>query len=203
MATMETELPRRLSESSQPASIRRCVRHRPLAVQDTQGITLSRFICSLGPKLKVAYCLPSFARQIVYNHQVFNSKEEFLEAFDKKELNISSYPPIDPNWAARYRKGPLRDLGQLAGPRTIPFSGLRFRVDAEQQFISWMGWEFYLGFDRDMVSRRVKDKCHGTDLEGTFQGMSLWNIKFLNDRIIYELSPQEGEHGRVIDAPRC
>lgn len=50
-----------------------------------------------------------------------------------------------------YFQGPRRDLDHLAGPRTVPFSGLRFRVDSEQQFISWMGWEFYLGFDRDMV----------------------------------------------------
>lgn len=88
---------------------------------------------------------------MLYNQQLFNSKEEFLEAYDNKTLKIETYPPIDPNWAARYRKGASRDLGHLAGPRSVPFSGLRFRVDVAEQFISWMGWGFYLGFDRDMV----------------------------------------------------
>ncbi|KAL6298067.1 hypothetical protein BKA93DRAFT_105710 [Sparassis latifolia] len=35
-----------------------------------------------------------------------------------------------------------------------------------------MGWEMYLGFDRDM-------------------GLSLWDIHFRDERIIYELAPQE------------
>lgn len=35
-----------------------------------------------------------------------------------------------------------------------------------------MGWGLYLGFDRDM-------------------GLSLWDIRFLGDRIIYEVSPQD------------
>ncbi|KAF8316633.1 amine oxidase catalytic domain-containing protein [Clavulina sp. PMI_390] len=113
--------------------------------------------------------------KVVYNRQIFNSTAELLEAFDNKTLKIEKYPPIDPNWAARYRtrdRSTRRDLDWLAGPRSVPFDGLRFRVDVERQFVTWMGWEFYLGFDRDM-------------------GMSLWNIKFLGDRIIYELAPQE------------
>jgi hypothetical protein len=48
--------------------------------------------------------------------------------------------------------GARRDLDHLEGPRSVPFSGLRFRVDQQNQFVSWMGWEMYLGFSRDMVS---------------------------------------------------
>ena len=47
-------------------------------------------------------------------------------------------------------------------------------MDKAEQYVSWMGWEMYLGFDRDM-------------------GLSLWNLVFLGDRIAYELAPQEGE----------
>lgn len=108
---------------------------------------------------------------MVYNHQLFNSKEEFLEAYDNKTLKTETYPPIDPNWAARYRKGPSRDLGQLAGPRSVPFSGLRFRVDVAEQFISWMGWEFYLGFDRDMVRYLLTSLEMGKRWNGMFLGI--------------------------------
>lgn len=52
-----------------------------------------------------------------------------------------------------------------------------------------MGWSMYLGFERDMV--RAEITC--LLLLTPAQGLSLWNINFLNERIIYELSPQEGE----------
>ena len=32
----------------------------------------------------------------------------------------------------------------------------------------------------------------------THQGLSFWNIKFLNERIIYELSPQEGAYHHIL-----
>jgi primary-amine oxidase len=35
-----------------------------------------------------------------------------------------------------------------------------------------MGWSFYLSFARDM-------------------GMSLWDVRFRGERILYEISPQE------------
>ncbi|EJD41689.1 amine oxidase catalytic domain-containing protein [Auricularia subglabra TFB-10046 SS5] len=110
--------------------------------------------------------------KIVYNRQIFDSKEEFIQAFDNGTLEIERDPDIDPDWTSRKRKGAARDLDDRTGPRSVSFSGLRFRVDAEKRYVSWMGWDFYLGFERDM-------------------GMSLWNINFLGERIIYELSPQE------------
>lgn len=47
--------------------------------------------------------------------------------------------------------GTRRELDHLPGPRHVTFNGPRFRVDKEKQFVTWMGWSFYLGFDRDMV----------------------------------------------------
>ena len=64
--------------------------------------------------------------------------------------------------------GPQRDLDHLPGPRSVSFAGLRFRVDRDQQYVSWMGWGVYLGFDRDM-------------------GLSLWDIRFRDERIVYEV----------------
>ncbi|KAL6298051.1 amine oxidase catalytic domain-containing protein [Sparassis latifolia] len=101
--------------------------------------------------------------KIVYNHQVFSSTDEFLEAFHNGTLKRLPARPdqrTDVAWSRRERPDiPPRDLDDLPGPRSVSFGGLRFR-------------EMYLGFDRDM-------------------GLSLWDIHFRDERIIYELAPQE------------
>lgn len=76
----------------------------------------------------------------------------------------------DVEWTSRTRPDTTpRDLDHLPGPRAVSFAGLRFRVDRATQYISWMGWGMYLGFDRDM-------------------GLSLWDIRFKGERLIYEVS---------------
>lgn len=108
----------------------------------------------------------------MYNHQIFTSTESFLEAFHNGtlvRLPNERNQGEDLSWSSRKRVGPQRDLDNLPGPRSVSFSGLRFRVDRELQYISWMGWGLYLGFDRDM-------------------GLSLWDVRLRNERIIYEVS---------------
>ena len=106
----------------------------------------------------------------MYNHQVFDSTESFLEALHNGSLKRTPLPAqeTDFSWSTRKRVGAQRDLDHLPGPRSVSFAGLRFRVDHEQQYVSWMGWGLYLGFDRDM-------------------GLSLWDIRFRDERIIYEV----------------
>ncbi|KAI1798357.1 amine oxidase catalytic domain-containing protein [Ganoderma leucocontextum] len=116
--------------------------------------------------------------KIVYNHQMFNSTDGFMAAYRDGTLKrLPKRPDQDPasvEWSTR--KLPLphapRDLDHLPGPRSVSFGGLRFRVDRALQYVSWMGWGMYLGFDRDM-------------------GLSLWDLRFKGERIIYELAPQE------------
>ncbi|WWD21794.1 hypothetical protein CI109_106282 [Kwoniella shandongensis] len=116
------------------------------------------------------------ALRVVYNNQVFASLEEFKEAWANGTLIRSKKPLINDTsgWATRSRvgKGNKRDLDDRAGPRSVSFDGLRFRVDPDEQYVTWMGWSFYLGFERDM-------------------GLNLWDINFRGERIIYEISPQE------------
>ncbi|KAF4575382.1 hypothetical protein EYR36_006741 [Pleurotus pulmonarius] len=117
--------------------------------------------------------------KLVYDKQVFTSTAAFLEAFHNGTLK--PLPPVDDStsndthpWSSRYRPNPsfTLDLDHLPGPRSVPFAGLRFRVDEKIKYVSWMGWGMYLGFDRDM-------------------GLSLWDIRFRKERIIYELAPQD------------
>ncbi|KZT20392.1 amine oxidase catalytic domain-containing protein [Neolentinus lepideus HHB14362 ss-1] len=115
--------------------------------------------------------------KIVYNHQVFDSIDSFLDAFHNGTLQRLPERPDqrkDPSWSTRKRPNPeyRRDLDHLPGPRSVSFAGLRFRVDKELQYVSWLGWGLYLGFNRDM-------------------GLSLWDIRFRDERLIYELAPQE------------
>ncbi|KIY73996.1 amine oxidase catalytic domain-containing protein [Cylindrobasidium torrendii FP15055 ss-10] len=114
--------------------------------------------------------------KVVYNHQVFDSTEDFLNALNNGTLERIPHRPDDDNtdfsWTSRRKVGVTRDLDHLPGPRSVSFAGLRFRVDQATQYVTWMGWSMHLGFTRDM-------------------GLNLWNIGFKGERIIYELSPQE------------
>ncbi|WVQ70156.1 uncharacterized protein L199_008381 [Kwoniella botswanensis] len=114
--------------------------------------------------------------KLVYNGQVFASEAEFRKAWSEGKLKKSKKPLLNDTseWATRTRKnkGGRRDLDDRAGPRSVSFDGLRFRVDQEEQYLTWMDWSLYLGFERDM-------------------GLNFWDINFKGERIIYEISPQE------------
>lgn len=58
--------------------------------------------------------------------------------------------PYDSDWATRSIKGKPRDLDDRPGPRTVQLDGARYKVDSEEGYVSWMGWQFYMSFERDM-----------------------------------------------------
>lgn len=78
---------------------------------------------------------------MVYNNQTFSSPEEFRSAWQSGNLKRSKKPLLADasGWATRNRmnKGSQRDLDDRAGPRSVSFDGLRFRVDQEEQYITW------------------------------------------------------------------
>ncbi|KAJ7759342.1 amine oxidase catalytic domain-containing protein [Mycena maculata] len=114
--------------------------------------------------------------RMVYNRQVFATTEDFMEAYSNGTLKRSRSPDApaadEEAWAGRERRGAKRDLDERAGPRQVSFNGPRYKIDKENQWVSWLGWSFYLSFARDM-------------------GMSLWDVNFRGERILYEISPQE------------
>ncbi|KAI5825435.1 amine oxidase catalytic domain-containing protein [Schizophyllum commune Tattone D] len=111
--------------------------------------------------------------KVVYNKQVFDSVADFNTALKNGTLVRAHHDSsADVSWATRKPTGAVRDLEHLPGPRSVSFAGLRFRVDERTQYVTWMGWSMYLGFDRDM-------------------GLNFWDIRIKGERIIYELSPQE------------
>ncbi|KAG8218933.1 amine oxidase catalytic domain-containing protein [Butyriboletus roseoflavus] len=120
--------------------------------------------------------------KIVYNHQVFDTTESFLEALRNGSLERAPLPvqqDMDFSWSTRKRIGAQRDLDYLPGPRSVSFAGLRFRIDREQQYVSWMGWGLYLGFDRGHGSQPVghsipKRKDHLRTGNDPFQSSTAW-----------------------------
>ncbi|ORX38990.1 copper amine oxidase [Kockovaella imperatae] len=106
----------------------------------------------------------------VYEGKMYDGLDDLVAAW--KEGHLTKSPPSSYEWATRAIRGKMRDLDDRAGPRSVHFDGARYRFDEKEQYVTWMGWAFYVGFERDM-------------------GVHLWDINFRGERIIYELSPQE------------
>ncbi|KAB5594148.1 Primary-amine oxidase [Ceratobasidium theobromae] len=112
-------------------------------------------------------------RRIVYNNQVFNSIDKFTTAYKSGSLKRGVKPDlINQDWSTRKRTGNARALDKRPTPHNVVFGGSRIKADKNAQYVEWMGWSLYLGFNRDT-------------------GLTLWNIKFKGERIIYELALQE------------
>jgi len=95
--------------------------------------------------------------KVVHDQQVYESVDAFVAAWKAGKLVRSPSETISPDWAGRNRRGRRRELDDRPGPRLVYPDGARFRADEEEQWVSWMGWSFYLSFERDM-------------------GVSLWDV---------------------------
>lgn len=106
-----------------------------------------------------------------YNGVLYASTEAFRTAW--KNGDVKKLPPNrDGKWteAQPDEKGiPGREKNT---PIMIQPDGPRYKIDKEENFVSWMGWDFYLNA-----------------VQST--GLGLWDIKFRGERIIYELGLQE------------
>lgn len=76
------------------------------------------------------------------------------------------------DWVTTDKTGPDLPYDTLPPPVQVQPAGQRFAVDEEQQYVEWGDFSFYITFTRDT-------------------GMRLFNIKYKNDTILYELGLQE------------
>lgn len=106
----------------------------------------------------------------VAHGRLYRTLEALRAAYEAGEFHAAKWDPSD--WASRNVRGKQRDLDDRAGLRQVQPEGQRYRVDVKEDYVTWMGWAFYLGFERDM-------------------GLHLWDIRFRAERVIYELAPQE------------
>ncbi|MCJ1472377.1 hypothetical protein MMC13_001024 [Lambiella insularis] len=109
--------------------------------------------------------------QWYYNGIIYNSTEMFRAAwrgpdFEKVQQNR------DGDWTdiEDYSRGPSGR--EKPPPVMVQPCGTRYEVDRDEKFVSWMGFKFYIAFSQST-------------------GLSLFDIKFKDERIIYELGMQE------------
>jgi primary-amine oxidase len=106
-----------------------------------------------------------------YNGVLYDSTKAFRGAWKSGELK-----KLPPNRDGKWTEAQPDEKGMPGREKNTPImiqpDGPRYKVDKEEKFVSWMGWEFYLNA-----------------VQST--GLGVWDIKFKGERIIYELGLQE------------
>jgi primary-amine oxidase len=106
-----------------------------------------------------------------YNGVLYSSTEEFRKAWKNGDI-IKQKPNSDGKWTASHPD----ETGILGREKNTPVmvqpDGPRYKIDREENHISWMGYSFYL------AARQAT-------------GLGLWDVTFKNERILYELGLQE------------
>lgn len=112
--------------------------------------------------------------KIIYNYQMFDSAEALLEAYNNGPLNKTVINTDDLSWSAFERRvdptKPPRPNIDKFGPRLYEPSGKRFSVNGNH--IEYMGWTMDYNWRHKV-------------------GMFLWDVKYLDERILYELGVAE------------
>ncbi|PKS08571.1 hypothetical protein jhhlp_004957 [Lomentospora prolificans] len=111
---------------------------------------------------------------IVTNSRFFPTVADLRTAWDAGELQEEFQQTRDASWALLDYKPELgvRDLEDRMAPQTLEIGGKRYKLDEEERYVEYMGWSFYLSFTRSL-------------------GVMLYDIRFKNESVIYELSLQE------------
>ncbi|KAK0654082.1 Membrane primary amine oxidase [Lasiodiplodia hormozganensis] len=106
-----------------------------------------------------------------YDGIFFNSTEAFQNSWKSGKVAPVPYE-TDGTWGTTDRRGEDLPLDQYNPPMAIKPDNPRYGVDVEQQYVEWMDFSFFISFSRD-------------------GGLSLYDIRFKGERIIYELGLQE------------
>ncbi|CAD7705112.1 unnamed protein product [Ostreobium quekettii] len=123
-----------------------------------------------------------FAFDFEYCHQgPFKTSASLLEAYTSGEL-VKCYsdewkdPKYDVRWATTSDRQRFRPGSEKSGPRTFQPDGRRFKMTTRRggggARFEWLGWQGHVGMRLD-------------------SGITLHDIRFRGNRILYELSLQE------------
>jgi primary-amine oxidase len=108
---------------------------------------------------------------IVYNLKIYHSVKEFRAAYKAGKIVKTPPPTTHTDFLKKDRKGPVRELETRFAPTVLSLDGKRFKVDHNNKYLEYLGWTFYTRFDKDV-------------------GIQFYDIKFKDERIMYELSLQ-------------
>ncbi|KAJ4370723.1 hypothetical protein N0V83_005244 [Neocucurbitaria cava] len=81
-------------------------------------------------------------------------------------------PNVDGNWTSTDKHGDPLPLDELPPPVSVAQGTPRFKLDTNEDYVSWMDFSFYFSVSRDV-------------------GLSLFDIQYKGQRLAYELSLQE------------
>ncbi|KAF2726734.1 membrane copper amine oxidase [Polyplosphaeria fusca] len=106
-----------------------------------------------------------------YNNVWYDSTKAFRSAFFAP--GFEKLPTtVDGKWTSTDQQGPVLPRDTLSPPVAIAPAGPRYSVDQKEKYVEWMDFSFYVGFSHDT-------------------GLTLYNIKYKGERVIYELGMQE------------
>ncbi|GAM43125.1 hypothetical protein TCE0_047r17683 [Talaromyces pinophilus] len=106
-----------------------------------------------------------------YNNIFYHNTHEFRAAF-KSPGFVRLGANVDGTWTSTGQQEPVLPHDTPLPPVHTALGGSRYSVDETQKYVTWMDFSFYLGFSRDT-------------------GLTLYDIRFKGERIIYELGLQE------------
>ncbi|KAJ0417471.1 copper amine oxidase [Aspergillus carlsbadensis] len=107
----------------------------------------------------------------LYNDIFYETTEEFREAYWSPDF-VKLGANVDGPWARVGQQGAVLPKDRKQPPLAVAPDGARYSVDTERKYVSWMDFSFYIGFNRDT-------------------GLSLFDIKYKGQRVLYELGLQE------------
>ena len=107
-----------------------------------------------------------------YDNVLYNSTEAFRAAWATPRFVITP-PNLDGDWTSIENISDNEPEAQkLAASSDNQAPRRRYTFDKEQKFVSWMGFEFYMAFS-------------------AVTGVTLYDVRFKGERILYELGLQE------------
>ncbi|XP_069502057.1 diamine oxidase [copper-containing] [Ambystoma mexicanum] len=110
--------------------------------------------------------------KIWYNNQYFDSVEELVEKYNANSINKAKLPKYSKEhlYSTYIPRGKFKTKTNVHGPKVCEPQGKRYLVQGN--YVEYAGWSFAF---------RVRSST----------GLQLFDIKFNNERIAYELSIQE------------
>ncbi|KAG8430872.1 hypothetical protein GDO86_019836, partial [Hymenochirus boettgeri] len=107
---------------------------------------------------------------IFYNGQYFDGVDDFITKYNRKAVRKFRLPPYENNFSTYIPRGHYKTSTNIHGPSICENEGKRYKVVGN--YVAYTGWSF---------AYRIR----------TSAGIQLFDIKYNNERIVYELSLQE------------
>lgn len=109
--------------------------------------------------------------QYYYNGIIYDNEAELRSATQHPDF-VRTPPNVDGAWTDTEDFDSTPPGRELPPPISVQPYGPRYKLDQREQFVSWFGFEFYI-----------------TTSQAT--GVSIFDIRFKGERVIYELGLQE------------